>query len=372
MYVWASMLAAFFISLLGCWLIASSTLIRKLVSVDPAHNRWHQYATPGLGGVPIFLALALGVLLHQESSTFSVAILTTAFLLMLLGAIDDLVALAPKAKLVGQLAAALLALILIVSQPSNSVIYVYHLVNLSDNELTANLISLFYWCVCIGWIIAITNAINLMDNMDGAAGGVSLIACIAIALITRQSPELTTISNFYLILSASLAGFLLLNCNPAKLFMGDAGALWIGLVVAIGALIAAPLHSMQVQPLNETPTSYFWLIPLVICAVPISDTAMVIITRKLRGQPASQGGSDHLSHRLVCLGLSQRIAVAVLWFAAATAASIAVLINTYPIGVWLIPLCIFLIALALGVIVLTNLTCAPDGKAIKKSELNSI
>jgi len=372
MDLWASMLAAFLASLIGCWLIVKSALLRKIFSIQPAHNRWHKNATPGLGGVPIFFALAFAVIIFQGMSALSAAILFSAFLLMALGAYDDLSALTPKTKLIGQFTTATLVLILIAVQSSNSDITFYHLIKPSANTVSDNLIPLFYWCVFIGWIISITNAINLLDNMDGLAGGVSLIACIAIALIMRQSPELVVTSNFYLTLSAPLAGFLVLNYNPAKLFMGDAGALWIGLVVAIGTLIAATAQTTEPQQLHDVLISYRWLIPIVICAVPISDTVMVVITRKLRGQPASEGGSDHLSHRLVCLGLNQRLAVGVLWFVAAVAALLALLISAKPIDVWLLPLVIFFITITSAVTVLTHITCAPDGKAIKKSQLNSI
>ena len=372
MQVWASMLAAFITSLAGCWLITRSSILKTIGAVAPSENRWHVHATPGLGGIAIFIALCFAVVTSTDSSSLSAVILASAFPLLILGTYDDLKSLSPAIKLLGQIGSSLLFFVLATFVQLDIDISAITGLWRAGENFVANPISFVYLSIFIFWIVAIINAFNLLDNMDGLAGGIALIACIGIAFIARQTPELMEISSFYLTLSAALAGFLILNHNPAKLFMGDAGALWIGLVVAIGTLLIVPTYTISTQTSSAVSHSYHWIVPLIICTVPISDTLMVIVTRKLRGQPASVGGKDHLSHRLVSLGLSERMSVTSLWLLSALATILALLIVSVPPTVWFFPLVAYLFAVVTAVAWLTRVTSAPGGIAQKNTKLNSL
>lgn len=367
MALWVSMLIALITAFLGCWLITSFSVLRMLGNVEPVKERWHKSATPGLGGVPIYLGLAAGVISLNAETGMGLALLVSAAPLLVLGAYDDVKALTPKIKLTGQIASALLVCILLAFNLPDNIVTSFTVNNYVFTAPANRVMLGAYLLVCVFWIVAIINAVNLLDNMDGLAGGVSLIACLCIATITGQTPAFAAISSFYFIISAALAGFLLLNYNPAKLFMGDAGALWIGLVVGIGAIFVVLAQSANPHPIASTPLSLLWLLPALICTVPISDTIMVTVTRKLRGQPASVGGSDHLSHRLVCLGFGERTAVAILWLAAGIGAFIAIVAYVKPMHIGLFPMFSYFIAVGASIIALTQLTSAPEGIALKNT-----
>jgi len=167
------------------------------------------------------------------------------------------------------------------------------------------------------WLLSLINGVNLLDNMDGTAAGTSLISALCISLFALQlaEPDLAAV---YLALSGAIAGFLMLNINPAKLFMGDAGSLWIGLMIGSGAISVSVINSSQ----SELITYWLW-IPILICSVPLLDTTSVCITRTLRGQSIAQGGRDHLSHRLVARGFTERQSAAILWIVSAGGAAAA-------------------------------------------------
>ncbi len=159
--------------------------------------------------------------------------------------------------------------------------------------------------------MGITNAINLLDNMDGLAAGISAIAAVSLGLsfaVNEQTNELLLVAAFV----GSLLGFLVFNFNPASIFMGDCGSMFVGFFLAGSVLLnQTGGRSRGIVPILA--------VPVLILFVPIFDTTFVTVLRKLWGRKASQGGRDHTSHRLVALGLAERSAVLML-FAFATAA----------------------------------------------------
>ena len=281
-------------------------------------DRWHRRPTPAVGGVAIFLGfgLALGVgyvvdpgttrglLYHAPRAVLPwtpwgglVAAATAAFLL---GLLDDLLRLGPLPKLLGQLAAASLLLL--------SGIGVW----LTGVYAVDAAISLL-------WFVGITNALNLLDNMDGLAGGVGAIAggYLALLFVLEGSTGLAILA---LGLSASLVGFLAHNYPPARIFMGDSGSLFVGLFLAGLALAPAEGLSRSLAAVLAAP--------VLILGVPILDTTLVTVGRILEGRPVSQGGRDHTSHRFVDLGVPETRTVLMLWGLAAVGGAAGVLLRS--------------------------------------------
>jgi UDP-GlcNAc:undecaprenyl-phosphate GlcNAc-1-phosphate transferase len=198
---------------------------------------------------------------------------------------DDRQGLRPLFKLAGQMLATVILMI--------SGIQVGFLHNAALN-LVATLL----------WVVGITNALNLLDNMDGLSGGVATVACIFFLLLAAMSGQYLVGSLAAALLGACL-GFLYYNLNPASIFMGDTGSLFIGFVLAaLGIKLRFPDNVAFVT----------WMIPVVVLGLPIFDTALVVISRLRRGlNPLTSPGKDHVSHRLVAMGASRREAVLMLY-----------------------------------------------------------
>ena len=276
----------------------------RLSAASP--ERWHQRPTPNFGGVAIFVGFAVAVVLEalltsgdlsiREVSARAVVPLThrdglllAAVMIFALGLVDDLVQLRPSTKLVGQLAAASVLLM--------SGIGVW----LTGYYVVDVMVSLF-------WFIGITNALNLLDNMDGLAGGVGAIAAsfMGVNFLLAGDVELAGVAFAF---AGALVGFLVHNYPPARIFMGDSGSLFTGLVLAGLALSPAPGLSRSLFAVV--------IVPAIVLAVPILDTTFVTVTRLLEGRPVSKGGKDHTSHGLVALGISEERVVWLVWGLAA-------------------------------------------------------
>jgi UDP-GlcNAc:undecaprenyl-phosphate GlcNAc-1-phosphate transferase len=266
----------------------------------PKADRWHTRPTAMYGGVAIFAATALGYLILVPKTPESVIVFAAATILFIVGLVDDILYIKPYQKLVGQLIGALL----IVGGGLKMPLTGYELIDI--------------W-ITVFWVIGITNAINLLDNMDGLAAGISLIASVSVGIsfaVTGQVSELTLVAVFV----GALAGFLVFNFNPASIFMGDCGSMFVGFLLSTLVL------------LNQTGGRSRGLVsilavPVLILFVPIFDTTLVTVIRKLWGRKASQGGRDHTSHRLVALGLSERSAVIMLYAFAIVAGGLSLLVS---------------------------------------------
>jgi UDP-GlcNAc:undecaprenyl-phosphate/decaprenyl-phosphate GlcNAc-1-phosphate transferase len=272
----------------------------------PRADRWHKKPTALLGGVGIFLGVLVSFLFGGIPWLGNAWLCLGALFVFAVGLIDDIWHIKPRQKLLGQIIAALAFL-------------------LAGTVLPWTPFSVVNYLLTFIWIIGITNAINLLDNMDGLAAGVSLIAAGCIAFILWQNDQ-TIWATLSASLAAALAGFLIYNHNPASIFMGDCGALFIGYVLS-----AVSLHATATLPTD----CYFisFAVPVLSLAVPIFDTTFVTLLRKLAGRPASQGGRDHTSHRLVALGWTERQAVWVLCALALLAGAVAILLRNAPADV---------------------------------------
>jgi len=248
----------------------------------PAARKIHANPVPLLGGAAIYVAFIIVLLLFGDRRYIHevVGIFLGATLVSLMGVVDDRWGLGSYVKLAGQLLAACI------------LIYSGVQVRVWGGWLDI--------AVTIGWVVGITNAMNLLDNMDGLSGGIAMIAAAFFTL-------LAALSNQYLVgalaaaLAGACAGFLVYNWNPAHIFMGDTGSLFLGfLLAAVGIKLRFPSNS-------DTIT---WMIPLLVLAVPIFDTTLVFISRLRRGKnPLTTPGKDHISHRLAQLTGSRREAV---------------------------------------------------------------
>lgn len=262
----------------------------------PRQDRWHAAPTALLGGVAIAAACGAGLVVAGGNAVAPAwPVLVAGALMFVTGLVDDVVPLRPAGKLALQAAAATV------------VVASGHVLPWTGSA-SANA------AVTLLWMVGITNAINLLDNMDGLAAGVAAIAAIVLGVtfVLNGQDGLT-------VLPAALAGacvaFLVFNVGPASIFMGDCGSLFLGAMLGGLALLSSYGRSRSVASVLLTP--------VLIMAIPILDTALVTVTRKLRGQRVSQGGRDHSSHRLVALGISERRAVLILWGLAGVSGGLA-------------------------------------------------
>ena len=290
--------SAAFIAALGLTATLVAVAIRVCRSrgwvANPCANRWHRGTPTSFGGVPMWLGfIVASAIFLPFSNHLAWGLVGISSLMFALGFVDDIFRLRPRPKLLAQLFAAVLVL-------SCGIVY-----PLSGN-LAIDII------VSIVWMVGITNAFNLLDNMDGLSAGVALIAAFYLVIFYISSG-----SHDYAVLvcvaAGAIAGFLLFNFHQARIFMGNGGSLFIGFLLATSGLL-------EVTHVSGVPSLVF--APIAVLAVPIFDTFFVSVTRPLRGQPVSVGGTDHSSHRLVRLGLNERNAVLLLY--ALTVASGAV------------------------------------------------
>lgn len=279
---WAS---AFFLaavlSLLGTP-VARRFALRMGFLDQPASRKSHVAPVPYLGGVAIIVSAIVGLLVGGTVAT-EIAVLTFgACAIGAVGILDDRQSLGAPIRFVAQTVVATSALLAGVRIHATDIAVV-------DGVLT------------IVWIVGITNAINLLDNMDGLAGGVGVVTSLGIFVLAALGGQ-EVVGTLAAALTGACLGFLAYNVRPAAVFMGDAGSLFIGYILAIAAL--------ELDPALLPPISF--AVPFVLLGLPLLDTTTVVLARLRRGRSVAQGGRDHLSHRLVARGLSPGLAVAVL------------------------------------------------------------
>ena len=249
---------------------------------QPSARKVHHAPVPLMGGAAIYIAFIAALAIWGERSYVNevVGIFVGATLVSLVGALDDSRGVGSYLKLAFQIAA---ACILILSGVQ---------VRLFDGFMDIVLTLL--------WVVGITNAFNLLDNMDGLSAGVATVASAFFTLLAAMSGQYL-VGTLAAALGGACVGFLVYNWNPARVFMGDTGSLFLGfLLAAVGIKLRFPANSASIT----------WMIPVLILALPIFDTSLVFISRLRRGKnPLTTAGKDHLSHRLARLSGSQREAV---------------------------------------------------------------
>ena len=275
-------------------------------------HKSHSLPTPYLGGIAIMLGVVLVSLLAVLLSTdvlgnlnLLLSVLIPALLLGLIGLWDDLKSLPAYPRLFAQSAVGVcISIILIttgtVGNPTGSIVL--------DVLLT------------VIWIVGICNSINFFDNMDGGAAGAVAFSSLGIAFLAWNL-EQSLLAGLALVTAGATFGFLIWNKSPAKIYMGDAGALFLGVLLATLAIRLDPITQSRAISLS---------IPLLLLALPILDTTTVVISRLRSGISILQGGQDHLSHRLVNIGLTRKSAVIVLWLLCVLFVVIANLVSILP------------------------------------------
>lgn len=270
----------------------------------PRNDRWHRTVVPLLGGVAIAMAILAGTLVTGIAGDTLVP-LAAAMAIFAVGLIDDVFALKPATKLIGQIAVAA------------AVVYSGYRLSWLESRLLDSVLT-------IVWMVGLTNAFNLLDNMDGLCAGTALIVAVMLIIglltgVTRDvaGPEIAFLS----VLAGAVAGFLVYNFPPASVFMGDSGSLMLGF-----SLAALTLNNEGVRGSRSDVLSVI-AGPVFVLLIPIFDTTLVTVLRLLAGRSPAQGGRDHSSHRLVALGLSERSAVSVLWLLAAVGGTIGLLLR---------------------------------------------
>jgi UDP-GlcNAc:undecaprenyl-phosphate/decaprenyl-phosphate GlcNAc-1-phosphate transferase len=297
----------------------------------PKTDRWHKKPTAMLGGVAIWLAVVVSYFLfirpttpqgwggHFPGSFLDVVIGASTFL-FLVGLADDFLHTKPYQKLIGQV--------------MGSAFVIYYGLTLPWSSYSALNVAL-----TIFWLIGITNAVNLLDNMDGLAAGIAIIASGFLALSFLATGQMTE-ALMLLTFAGALLGFLVYNSSPASVFMGDCGSMFIGFFLASAALVnVSGGRSRSLLPVLA--------VPILVLFIPIFDTTFVTILRKNSGRAASQGGRDHTSHRLVALGMSERHAVWMLYGLAALSGVLALLVQEVKLDVSLAAIAGFTVLLTL-------------------------
>ncbi len=289
-----------------CLAIAVTPLARRVAyhsgMIDrPAARKQHTIPTPLLGGAAIYLAFVISLLLLGDRFYVSqvAGILLGATLVSFLGLWDDRRPLGPSIKLSGQIVAALVLV-------------------LTDVRVSVTPWPWLNIVITLVWVVGITNAVNFLDNMDGLSAGIAGIAAGFFLLFAAMSKQYLVGALAAALLGACI-GFLVYNFNPAKIFMGDTGSLFLGfMLAAVGIKLRFPANSSFVT----------WMVPVLVLGVPVFDTSLVTLSRLRRGRnPLTTPGKDHLSHRLARITGSAREAVLLCYLIAGIVGIIATFVT---------------------------------------------
>jgi UDP-GlcNAc:undecaprenyl-phosphate/decaprenyl-phosphate GlcNAc-1-phosphate transferase len=307
-----------FKTLLVCFTVSIliTPLVKKLAFLigatdKPNRRKVHQSTMPRLGGLAIFISFIVGIMIFKPINPASIAILIGSSIIVFTGICDDLFELSAKYKLLGQLAAAFIVVFL----GDLQVLFI----NLPfGGHLEFGYLSIPF---TILWIVGITNAINLIDGLDGLAAGVSSIALVTISGMALIQGNLFVVAVGTIVLMGTL-GFLFYNFHPASIFMGDTGALFLGFIISVLSLLG-----------YKNVTFISFIIPVIILGVPISDTFFAIMRRIINHQPLSAPDKSHLHHCLLRLGYSHRQTVLMIYAMASLFGLVAVIYSQARIGV---------------------------------------
>jgi len=282
-------------------------------------RRIHDHPIPRLGGLAILLGFLVGALPFSVLSESVRGILIGSVLVALLGAVDDRVSLPPWVKLLVQLAAAGVAVAhgVRIQILTNPIRFAGEVIPLGALSVPATLL----------WIVGMTNALNLVDGLDGLAAGIAGISCASMLLVSLFLPAATDVSVLLGALGGACLGFWPYNRNPARIFMGDTGALLLGYVLSTASVLG----------LFKMYTVVSFAMPVLILALPLMDTLFAVARRLWRGENPMKADRGHIHHRLLALGLTQKQAVLVLYAISAIFGLAAVLLAANgPTRFWLL------------------------------------
>ncbi len=330
-YIWA-FLIALFVALIAT--PAVIVLAAKTGAMDaPDARKVHKGPMPRIGGLAIyggFMAAILAMLnfaeLTQEVANGVIGLLLGGTLIVIIGLIDDYKNLPAKVKLLGQILAACVVVYFdvrsdLITDPLGDYLYLEYLAAPAT----------------VFWIVGLTNTVNLIDGLDGLAAGVSTIASITIMLVALQE-DVMIVALFTAALAGAALGFLRYNFNPAKIFMGDTGSMFLGFILAGISVIGAVKCTATIA----------LIVPILALGLPIMDTTFAIIRRYRGGVPIFKPDKGHLHHRLLDLGFSQRQAVLLMYVISALLGLSAVALNEVSGGMSIVIVVCVLLVVFLG------------------------
>jgi UDP-GlcNAc:undecaprenyl-phosphate GlcNAc-1-phosphate transferase len=307
----------------------------------PRNDRWHRTTVPMMGGVGIAVAIFTTAILFGAASANPV-FFSAALFIFTIGMVDDVLQVKPFTKLIGQIAVAM------------TLVYFDYRLGWVESRLFDSLLT-------VVWIVGLTNAFNLLDNMDGLCAGTALVVTVTliIGLLTGASRDVAAAEVIYLAsLAGAVTGFLVYNFPPASVFMGDSGSLLLGFSLAALTLSNEGVRGSRSDVLSAIAGPVFVLL------LPIFDTTLVTVMRLLAGRSPAMGGRDHSSHRLVAIGLSERTAVFVLWLLAATGGSIGLIIRNSTQGFSVLLAGLFAIVMALFAMYLSRVRVYEEAASV--------
>ena len=309
-YVLMALLTALVISFLATPVVKTFAYTVGAIDVPKDARRMHKVPIPRLGGLAIFIGFMVSILLFVKITPEMKSILLGAAIIVVLGVVDDIMALPAMLKFVVQIIAAAI--------PATHGVVIQAFSN--PNIFSKNLYWVLGWLsipVTILWIVAITNAVNLIDGLDGLANGVSAISATTMLVIALLASE-GQVAIVLAALVGACVGFMPYNMNPAKMFMGDTGATFLGYILA----------TMSIQGLFKYYAVISFVVPFLILGLPIFDTAFAFIRRIAHGQSPMHADRSHIHHRLIDMGLNQKQAVATLYVISAILGLSAVVLTT--------------------------------------------
>jgi len=316
-------------------LMRKIALAQGVLDLPNSAHKSHKNPVPYLGGVAIIIGVVIVSYIALISNKFTwsnfwlaTSVLGPAVVMGLVGLLDDLKSLNPLPRFIGQSIAGLVVAFILI---------------LNDNFGNPTGITWLDAVITVLWIIGICNSINFFDNLDGGAAGTVAITAISLTYLAITGDQYF-IAALSIVVAGSTLGFLVWNRAPARIYMGDAGALFLGLLIAT--------LTVRFKPSTDDSISSF-AIPILLLAIPILDTTVAVFSRLRRKVSPFQGGKDHLSHRLVRYGFSRKVAAITLWLLSALYGLFAVLISMQNVNydflilliasvVWILLLALFL------------------------------
>ena len=350
--------AAFALTGLLTWPVRALAIRLGAMDAPNMARKTQAEPVPYLGGVAIALGISiitLGAVFvgaenfagenNDQLKDLALTVLLPALVLGAMGLFDDLRSLSPWPRLITQTVIGSVVAFVIVENGTIGTPFGGGEVSGSvlDKGLAAGNVSWLNTLVTIVWIVGICNSINFFDNLDGAASGAVAIAALGVFFIAFDRGQ-ELVSALSIVTAGATIGFLMWNKSPAKIYMGDAGALFLGIIISVATIRLNP---------GITPIWQSLAIPVMLLAVPLLDTCVAVFSRLTRGLSPLTGGKDHLSHRLVRGGLTRRVAAVSLWSASGVCSVLAVgvyqfadsfgsLIIAVFSGLWLLGLVVFL------------------------------
>lgn len=306
----AALVVALVVALITTPMVKNLAVRMGAVDVPRDGRRMHDHPIPRMGGLAIFFGFLLSVVVFMDLDGQMRGMLLGAAIIVVLGIFDDIYSLRAMFKFVVQIIAALVAAL------SGNVIEIVSNPNVFSSDL--------YWDlgwlavpVTVVWIVAITNAVNLIDGLDGLACGVSAISSMTLLVISLAISD-GPVAVLMAALTGACLGFLPYNMNPAKIFMGDTGSTFLGFILAV----------VSIQGLFKLYTIISFAVPFLMLGLPIFDTCFAFIRRIAHGQSPMHADRSHVHHRLIDMGLNQKQAVAVLYIISAILGLSAVVLTT--------------------------------------------